>query len=402
MPHMPQALSGLRILDLTQFEAGTSCTELLGFLGAEVLKIEPPRTGEPGRSSFGVRPGKDSFYFLVLNANKRSVTLNLRSPEGADIFKRLVPQCDVVVENFAFGVMDRLGLGYETLRALHPPLIYATIKGFGTYGPYAEYKCFDTIAQAAGGALSVTGFPDSPPCAPGPTLGDTGTGVHAAVGILAAVLQRQRTGQGQKVEVAMQDAVVNFMRVRMLIQYIANMAVPRMGNSVPQLVPIDLYPCAPGGTNDYVYIFLTTLQMWEALLRVIGRSDLIGDPRFTEVAERNQHRDEVFEMIAGWTRQRDKFAAMHLLAQAGVPCSAVFDTNDVINDPHLRQRGMIVDVDHPQTGRFSMPGCPLQLSDSPTEVRPAPLLGEATDEVLNRLLGIGPAEVAALRERGVV
>lgn len=397
-----QALSGLRVLDLTQFEAGTSCTELLGFLGAEIIKIEPPRHGEPGRSSFGVRPGKDSFYFLVLNANKRSVTLNLRSPEGNALFKQLVPHFDIVVENFAFGVMERLGLGYDSLRAIHPPLIYAAIKGFGTYGPYAEYKCFDTVAQAAGGAMSVTGFPDSPPCAPGPTLGDTGTGVHAAVGILAAVVQRQRTGLGQKVEVAMQDAVVNFMRVRMLGQYITHSAVPRMGNSVPLLVPIDLYPCAPGGTNDYVYIFLTTRAMWDALLQCIGRSDLIGDPRYTEIAQRNQHREAVFEMIADWTRQHDKFAAMHALAKAGVPCSAVFDTADVMNDAHLKQRGMIVEVEHPQMGRFAMPGCPVQLSGSPPDVRPAPLLGEATEDVLGRFLGLSPSDVAALRERGVV
>jgi formyl-CoA transferase len=397
-----QALSGLRVLDLTQFEAGTACTELLGFLGAEVIKIEPPKHGEPGRSSFGVRPGKDSVYFLVLNANKRSVTLNLRDPDGVALFKRLVPHCDVVVENFAFGVMDRLGLDYATLCALHPPLIYATIKGFGTYGPYAKYKCFDTIAQAAGGALSVTGFPDSPPCSPGPTLGDTGTGVHAALGILAAVVQRQRTGIGQKVEVAMQDAVVNFMRVRMLSQYLTNQPVARAGNSVPQLVPIDLYPCAPGGPNDYVYIFLTTLAMWEALLRCIGRADLIGDPRYTEIPQRNQHREAIVEMIAAWTRPRDKWEVMHTLAAAGVPCSAVFDTSDVINDAHLRERGMIVDVEHPRSGHLRMPGNPLQLSDSPTEVRPAPLLGEATDEVLERLLGMSHTDIAALRERGVV
>jgi len=396
-----QALSGLRVLDLTQFESGTSCTELLGFLGAEIIKVEPPQRGEPGRSVFGVRPGKDSFYFVVLNANKRSVTLNLRSAEGIALFKQLLPHFDIVVENFAFGVMERMGLGYDTLQALHPPLIYATIKGFGTYGPYAEYKCFDTIAQAAGGALSVTGFPDSPPCSPGPTLGDTGTGVHAAVGILAAVIQRHQTGRGQKVEVAMQDAVVNFMRVRMLGQYIANAAVPRMGNSVPLLVPIDLYPCAPGGANDYVYIFLMTRDMWEALLRCIGRDDLIGDPRYTEVAQRNQHRDAVYEMIAEWTRAQDKFTAMHALAKAGVPCSAVFDTNDVVNDSHLQQRGMIVDVAHPQ-GNLTMPGCPLQLSESPVEIRPAPLLGEATEEVFERCLGLSPSDVAALRGRGIV
>jgi len=397
-----RALDGLRVLDLTQFEAGPSCTELLGFLGAEVIKIEPPGRGEPGRLSFGVRPGKDSFYFLVLNANKRSVTLDLRAPEGSAVFKQLVPHCDVLVENFACGVMQRLGLGYETLRALHPPLIYATIKGFGTYGPYAEYKCFDTVAQAAGGALSVTGFPDSPPCAPGPTLGDTGTGVHAAVGILAAVVQRQRTGQGQQVEVAMQDAVVNFMRVRMLGQYATGRPVARMGNTVRQMVPIDLYPCAPGGPNDYVYIFLTTAEMWNALLRCIGRDDLIDDPRYADPRQRNQQRDAIFEMIAGWTRQRDKFAVMHTFATAGVPCSAVFDTNDVVNDPHLKQRGMIVDVELADGDRLSMPGCPLQLSDSPADVRAAPLLGEATDEVLGNLLGMSASAVAALRAKGIV
>lgn len=396
------ALDGLRVLDLTQFEAGPSCTELLGFLGAEVIKVEPPRRGEPGRSSFGVRPGKDSFYFLVLNANKRSVTLDLRAPEGITVFKQLVPHCDILVENFSCGVMQRLGLGYETLRALHPPLIYTTIKGFGTYGPYAEYKCFDTVAQAAGGALSVTGFPDSPPCAPGPTLGDTGTGVHAAVGILAAVVQRQRTGQGQQVEVAMQDAVVNFMRVRMLGQYATNRPVARMGNTVRQMVPIDLYPCAPGGPNDYVYIFLTTEEMWNALLRCIDRADLVGDPGYAEPRQRNQRRDGIYEMIAGWTRQRDKFTVMHTFAKAGVPCSAVFDTNDVVNDPHLKQRGMIVDVELADGGRVSMPGCPLQLSDSPAEVRAAPLLGEATDEVLGDLLRMSPAEISALRAKGVV
>jgi formyl-CoA transferase len=395
------ALTHLRILDLTQFEAGTACTELLGFLGAQVVKVEPPR-GEPGRHAFGVKPAKDSLYFVVLNANKRSVTLNLQSQEGRALFLRLVPQFDVLVENFAYGVMERLGLDYATLSQLHPGLIYATIKGFGTYGPYHEYKCFDTIAQAAGGALSVTGFPDSPPCSPGPTLGDTGTGVHAAVGILAAYIQRQQTGRGQRVEVAMQDAVVNFMRVRMLGQYIANVAVPRLGNTVAQMVPIDLYPSDPGGPNDFVYIFLTTLEMWNAVLRTIDRSDLIGDPRYTELAARNQHRDEVFAMISAWTRARSKWDAMHALAGSGVPCSAVFDTNDVVNDPHLQERGMIVDVEHPQHGTVRMPGCPVQLSDSPREIRPAPLLGDATAEVLHELLGISADEIVQLRARQIV
>jgi formyl-CoA transferase len=396
-----RALERLRILDLSQFEAGTSCTELLAFLGAQVIKVEPPR-GEPGRHAFGVKPGKDSFYFVVLNANKRSVTINLQSEEGRLIFKRLLPHFDVLVENYAYGVMERFGLGYDQLRAIHPGLIYATIKGFGTYGPYREYKCFDTVAQAAGGALSVTGFPDSPPCAPGPTLGDTGTGVHAAVGILAAYIQRQQTGRGQKVEVAMQDAVVNFMRVRMLGQYVTQTPVARMGNSVPQLVPIDLYACAPGGPNDYVYIFLTTLEMWDAVLRTIGRSDLIGDERFAGLSARNQRRSEVYQMITEWTTAHSKWDAMCALAQAGVPCSAVFDTNDVMNDRHLRERAMIVEIEHPQHGRLAMPGCPVQLSDSPVEVQPAPLLGEATGEVLGAVLGMPAADVEELRARHVI
>ena len=395
------ALSQLRILDLTQFEAGTACTELLAFLGAQVVKVEPPG-GEPGRHVFGGGPGKDSFYFVVLNANKRSITLNLRSDAGRALFLQLLPHFDVLVENYAFGVMEKLGLGYETLRALHPPLIYATIKGFGTSGPYRDYKCFDNIAQAAGGALSVTGFPDSPPCSPGPTIGDTGTGVHAAVGILAAYIQRQQTGRGQQVEVAMQDAVVNFMRVRMLGQYIAHQAVPRLGNTVPLLVPIDLYPCAPGGANDYVYLFPATLEMWHALLQTIGRGDLVGDARFETLGERNPRRDEVFAMIADWTRARSKWDAMHALARAGVPCSAVFDTDDVVTDPHLRARGMIVDIDHPHHGAVRMPGCPVQLAESPVEVRASPLLGEATAEVLGTLLGLTAEDVHQLRSRQVV
>jgi formyl-CoA transferase len=250
--------------------------------------------------------------------------------------------------------------------------------------------------------LDLTQFEAGTSCTELPTIGDTGTGVHAAVGILAAYIHRQQTGRGQKVEVAMQDAVVNFMRVRMLGQYIANQAVPRMGNGAPLLVPIDLYPCTPGGANDYVYIFLTTLAMWHALLQTIGRGELIGDARFEALNERNQRRDEVFAMIAEWTRARSKWDAMHALARAGVPCSAVFDTNDVVHDAHLIERGMIVDVSHPQHGSVRMPGCAVRLSESPAEVRPSPVLGEATAEVLETLLGIGAEEVEQLRSHRVV
>ena len=397
-----QALDHIRILDLTQFEAGPSCTELLAFLGANVIKIEAPNGGDRGRTLVTENPTLDSYYFLLLNANKQSVTLNLKSEKGKLLFLDMVKQADVVVENFTLGAMEELGLGYDTLKTINPRLVYASVKGFGTYGPYSTYKSFDPIAQAAGGAFSITGFPDSPPLRPGPTIGDTGTGIHCAVGILAALLQRDKQGEGQRLEVSMQDAVINYSRVPMMAHYITKKPVPRTGNEVARMVPAGLYPCHPGGPNDYIYILAVTPEMWNGVLRVIGREDLLGDPRYTSPVERNKRGEEVTAMVRAWTEKHDKFEAMKKMAEAGVPCSAVFDSANILADDHLRERGMVVTIDHPTRGKMTMPGCAVQLSKSPVEVRPAPLLGQHNEAIYEEMLGLTPGEVAELKVDGVI
>jgi formyl-CoA transferase len=396
------ALDHIRVLDLTQFEAGPSCTEILAFLGADVIKVEPAQAGDPGRSIFADKPGLDSYFFVLLNANKRSLTLNLKHEKGHQLFCALVKQVDVVIEKYSPGTMEGLGLGYAVLRELNPRLIYATIKGFGTYGPWSAFKSFNSVAQAAGGALSITGFPESPPLRPGPTIGDTGTGIHCAVGILAALLQRGKTGRGQHVEVSMQDAVVNYVRVPMRHHLQTDTVVKRGGNRFSHLAPTDIYPCHPGGPNDYVYLMATSQEMWESLLRVIGREDLIGDPRYTEIPERNKRFDEVYAIIQAWTEKHDKFEVMERLGRAGVPCGAVFDTGNILTNPHLRERGMITAVEHPTRGVVTMPGCPVQMSDSPVEVRPSPLLGQHNEEVYAELLGLTSDSLSELKKEGVI
>lgn len=397
-----QALDHIRILDLTQFEAGPSCTELLAFLGANVIKIEAPDGGDRGRTLVTENPTLDSYYFLLLNANKQSVTLNLKSEKGKRMFLDMVKQADVVVENFTLGTMEELGLGYDTLKTVNPRLVYASVKGFGTYGPYSTYKSFDPIAQAAGGAFSITGFPDSPPLRPGPTIGDTGTGIHCAVGILAALVQREKLGEGQRLEVSMQDAVVNYSRVPMMGHYLTNKPVPRTGNEVARMVPAGLYPCHPGGPNDYIYILAVTPEMWNGVLRVIGRADLIGDPRYTSPVERNKRGEDVTAMVRAWTETHDKFEAMKKMAEAGVPCSAVFDSADILSDVHLQERGMVATIDHPTRGKMTMPGCAVQLSKSPVEVHPAPLLGQHNEAIYGEMLGLTSGELATLKAEGVI
>ena len=396
------ALDHVRILDLTHFEAGPSCTELLAFLGADVIKVEPPHTGEPGRALFADKAGLDSYFFVLLNANKRSITLNLKTDQGRDLFRSLVTKVDVVMENFSLGTMEELGLGYKELHALNPQLIYATIKGFGTYGPWSSYKSFNAVAQATGGALSITGELSGPPLKPGPTIGDTGTGIHCAVGILAALLQREKTGRGQHVEVSMQDAMVNYGRVPMRHHQQTGKVVERSGNRFSHLAPTDTYPCHPGGPNDYVYLMATTQEMWENLLRVIGREDLIGDPRYTEQAERNRRFAEVYSFISAWTATQDKFTVMKKLGAVGVPCGAIFDSQDVLTDPHLHERGMVITIDHPTRGPLTMPGCPVQLTDSPVEVTPAPLLGQHNAEVYQELLGLSVEALTQLAKARVI
>lgn len=399
---MHKALSNMKVLDLTQFEAGTSATLMLAFMGADIIKIEQPGKGDPGRSLRSEAAGLDAHYFLLLNANKRSVTLDLKSDEGRAIFLEMAKQADVVVENLAPGTIERLGLGYDALQQINPGIVFASIKGFGSYGPYSEYKSFDMIAQAAGGAFSVTGFEGEPPARPGPTIGDTGTGLHAALGILGAYVQKLQTGQGQRVEVSMQDAVVNISRIATMSHYITGEPAPRRGNSIPNAVPSRLYRCKPAGPNDYVYIHTATPQMWNAVLKTIGRADLIGDPRFQTQQGRNEHAEEIYTMIEAWTMTKSKHEAMEAFGKAGVPAGATLDSLEVLNDPHLKARGMITTVQHPTRGAFTMPGSPMQLSASPTEYTPAPLLGQHTDEVLSTWLGYDAAQLEQLRAQGIV
>ena len=391
------ALDGLRILDLTQYEAGTSCTQMLAWLGAHVVKVEQPGVGDPGRHT---EPGVgDSLYFLTFNGNKRSLTLNLRTDEGRGIFLELVKRFDVVTENFTLGTMEKLGLGYDVLRAANPAIIYGTIKGFGASGPYAGFKCYDMVAQAAGGCFSLTGTQDSPPLRPGPTLGDTGSGMTLALQILAAYIQRQRTGAGQMVEVSMQEASANFIRTALSHRERFGNPVPRRGNRAGPTT--DLYPCRPGGPNDYVYIMCNTTRMWDALCVAIDRPDLTVDERFATQRARREHNDALYAEIAAWTRQRTKYEAMEHLGAHEVPVSAVLDTRDLLEDRHMREREAVTEVVHPERGAWEFLSPPFRMSASHVPMQPAPLLGQHTTEVLMQELGLSGAEVARLSAQGV-
>ncbi len=398
---MGKALDGVRVIDLTQFEAGTSCTQMLAWLGADVIKIEEPRRGDPGRRTSGDPSKSDSFYFLSLNGNKRGVTLNLKEPEGRAILLELVKRGDIVAENQAPGTLERLGLGYEVLKEANPKVILARVKGFGTWGPYKDYKSYDMIAQAAGGAFCATGLPGNPPTRPGPTIGDTGTGMQAVIGVLAALYQRQATGKGQVVEVSMQDTVAHFCKI-WSTAYLETGGTPRKGNAVAGNK--GLYQCHPCGDDDYIYTFPgnTTPKTFEALYRTIGRADLANDPATHNRAWLHAHLPDVDASIEAWTRKHTKYEAMRILGEAGVPVGATLNGEDLYRDPHLIARDMVVEVEHPKRGRVKLIGNPVKMEDSPTKLTPSPLLGQHTEEVLREVLGYSGEKVAELRKKGLV
>jgi len=393
------ALAGMRVLDMTQYEAGPSCTQLLAWLGADVGKVERPGTGEPGRMLLGATGA--AAYFLYWNTNKRSVAINLEKPEGRALLLRILPHYDVFIENYGPGVVEKLGLDYETVRALHPKLIYARIKGFGSDGPYADYKCFDMVAQAMAGAFSVTGAKDGPPMCPGPTMGDSGTGTQAALAIVAAYVQRLRTGEGQLVELSMQEAMTYYMRTRLANgSEFGKAVVPRGGNGEGPM--LNLYPCAPGGPNDYVYLVIATPRMWEQLCNAMGRPELAGDARYAGWIVRHENGAACYEEIARWTRERSKHDVVRLLAGAGVPCGAVLDSRDLFADPHLVARGFVSQLEHEELGAVPHLGNPLRLSKSQVPMRAAPVLGKHTAQVLREDLGLAEDELRALVDSGVI
>jgi formyl-CoA transferase len=407
---MTQALDGIRIIDFTHDQAGPSCTQMLAWLGADVIKIENPKGGDRARKLWNSdNPDVDSFFFLLLNSNKRSIVVDLKAEEGKEIARRLIKECDVVVENLGPGVMQRLGLGYDAVKELNPRAVYASVKGFGSYGPYSGFKCFEPVAQATSGAMSVTGEAGGPPMLNGANIGDSGTGMHLAMAILAALVQRGRTGKGQLVEVAMQEAVLNLTRVKFTQTLATGEPLARTGNRSLSGAYADLVRCASpndkdAGVNEYVYMMLPpdNPQTFTAMAEVIGRPDLLSDDRFCTPPARARNSAALTEIIEGWARRHDKREVMKAFAGRGIPCGAVFDTAEALSDAHLRERGTIVDLDHPTRGRFSTIISPLRLSDSPVEPRRAPLFGEHTADVLHSLAGYSDAEIKALREKGVI
>ena len=413
---MSKALEGVRILDMTHVQSGPTCTQLLAWFGADVIKVERAGVGDATRGQLRDVPDADSLYFTMLNHNKRSITLDTKNEKGKEVFERLLRCCDVIVENFAPGALDRMGFPWEKIQEINPKIIYASVKGFGK-GPYQDCKVYENVAQCTGGASSTTGFDDGPPTVTGAQIGDTGTGLHLAIGILAALVQRQSSGLGQRVECAMQDGVMNLCRVKFrdqqrlqhgpLTEYPQfpngefGTSVPRSGNASGGGQPGWAVKTKPGGPNDYVYVIIQP-PGWAHLMRVIGREELIDDPEWSTPQKRLPKLDQCFDMIEEWTKTKTKFEVMETLNPLNVPCGPILSIEELINEEALVKTGTVVEVDHPERGKYRTVGNPIKLSDSPTEVKRSPLLGEHTEEILVDVLGYGAEEIESLREAGAV
>jgi formyl-CoA transferase len=402
---MDKALDGIRVIDFTHDQAGPACTQMLAWLGADVIKIERPPNGDRARKLwFADRPDLDSYFFLLLNANKRSVVLDLKTPEGKEAARRLIKTADVVAENLGPGVMERLGLGFKAVQDLNPRTVYASVKGYGSYGPYSGFKCFEPVAQATSGAMSITGEADGPPLLNGANIGDSGTGMHLAIAILAALVQRGRTGNGQLVEVAMQEAVLNLTRVKFTPTLSSGKPLPRTGNRSLSGAYADLVRCIGDGPNEQVYLMLPpdNAEPFAAVAETIGKPDLLQDERFATPPARAKNAAALTQVIETWSTKRSKHEVMMAFASKGVPCGAVLDTTEVLRDPHLRERGTVFDLEHPSRGTFSMIGCPVRLSESKVPPAPAPLYGQHTVEVLQTLAGYSAEDVRQMRAKRAI
>ena len=415
---MGKALDGVRILDFTHVQSGPTCTQLLAWFGADVIKVERAGAGDVTREQLRDIPDVDSLYFTMLNHNKRSITLDTKSEDGKQVLERLVKSCDVLVENFAPGALDRMGFTWERIQQLNPKMIVASVKGFGP-GPYAECKVYENVAQCAGGSASTTGFDDGPPLVTGAQIGDSGTGLNLALGIVAALYQRKSTGRGQKVLAAMQDGVLNLCRVKLrdqqrLVRTGAMQEYPqyphgKFGDSVPRAAnasgggqPGNIVKCKgwESDPNAYLY-FITQAAVWKQICHLIGKEEWITHPDYATPNARLPRLKEVWGAIEAWTVTKTKFEAMALLNEHDIPCGPILSMKEIAAEPSLRASGTIVEVDHPKRGKYLTVGNPIKMSDSATEVKRSPLLGEHTDEVLAEL-GYGMQDIAALRAKKVI
>jgi formyl-CoA transferase len=415
---MGKALDGVRILDFTHVQSGPTCTQLLAWLGADVIKVERAGEGDVTRGQLRDIPGVDSLYFTMLNGNKRSITVDAKNPKGKAILEALVKKCDVLVENFAPGALNRMGFTWERINELNPRMIVASVKGFGP-GPYEDCKVYENIAQCAGGSASTTGFDDGPPLVTGAQIGDSGTGLHLALGIVAALYQRNTTGRGQRVLAAMQDGVLNLCRVKLRDQQrLARTqvmeeypqypngtfgdAVPRAGNASGGGQPGWILKCKGWETDPNAYIyFITQAPVWEGICKVIGHEEWLTDPRYATPKARLPHLMEIFSKIEDWTKTKTKFEVMDELNKHDIPCGPILSMKEIADEPSLRKTGTVVEVDHPTRGKYLTVGNPIKMSDSPSDVKRSPLLGEHTEEVLAEL-GYAADQIATLRAEKVI
>jgi formyl-CoA transferase len=415
---MGKALGGVRILDFTHVQSGPTCTQLLAWFGADVIKVERAGAGDVTRGQLQDIPNADSLYFTMLNHNKRSITLDTKNPRGKAVLERLIRHCDVLVENFAPGALDRMGFTWERIQQLNPKMIVASIKGFGP-GPYEECKVYENVAQCAGGAASTTGFDDGPPLVTGAQIGDSGTGLHLALGIVCALYQRKATGRGQKVLAAMQDGVLNLCRVklrdqqrlartRVMKEYPQypdgqfGSAVPRAGNASGGGQPGWIIKCKGWETDPNAYLyFIAQAPVWKDICQVIGKPEWITDPDYATPDARLPRLMKVFGEVEKWTMTRTKFEAMAEFNRHDIPCGPILSMEELAAEPSLRATGTVVEVDHPKRGKYLSVGNPIKLSDSPTDVKRSPLLGEHTREVLAEL-GLSESEIRTLQEEKVI
>ncbi len=412
-----KALEGVRILDMTHVQAGPTCSQLLAWLGADVVKLEPP-TGDVTRGQLRDVPDADSLYFTMLNCNKRSITVNLKNPMGKEVFEDLLKKSDIMMENFGPGVLERLGFPFERIHKLNPRIIIASIKGFGSSGPYADFKAYENVAQAMGGSMSTTGFDDGPPLVTGAQIGDSGSGLHLAIGILAALNQRHSTGKGQYVEVAMMDGVMNLCRVKFrdhqrltrgeLTEYSVPTykgmgEVPRAGNDSGGGQLGNAIHCKPHGANDWLYVVVQE-AVWEPLAKRIGPElgmpDLATDPHLATIGERRKNQSLMWTLINKFAENYTKREFMAILNPLDVPCGPIMSTEDLANDEHVRGRDMWVELDHPERGKWYNVGMPIKLSASPAVIKRSPTLGEHTEEILRDVLGYSDEQIGKLKGTG--